>query len=76
MSSCSLNTAPATFQNLIGNAIKYRRRETATVTLAENTLDLYEGFAKKTVDAVKANPELWKDTAIFITFDGGGGYYD
>jgi phospholipase C len=76
VSSCSLNTAPATFQNLIGNAIKYRRRETATVTLAGNTLDLYEGFAKKAVDAVKANPELWKDTAIFITFDEGGRYYD
>ena len=25
---------------------------------------------------MKANPELWKDTAIFITFDEGGGYYD
>jgi phospholipase C len=37
---------------------------------------LFEGFSKKIVDAVKANPELWKDTAIFITFDEGGGYYD
>ena len=24
----------------------------------------------------EANPTLWKDTAIFITFDEGGGYYD
>ena len=24
----------------------------------------------------RANPTLWKDTAIFITFDEGGGYYD
>jgi phospholipase C len=39
-------------------------------------LDLFEGFSKKIVDAVKANPALWKDTAIFITFDEGGGYYD
>jgi phospholipase C len=39
-------------------------------------LDLFEGFAKKIVDAVKANPTLWNDTAIFITFDEGGGYYD
>jgi phospholipase C len=39
-------------------------------------LDLFEGFAKKIVDAVHANPELWKDTAIFITMDEGGGYYD
>ena len=43
---------------------------------ASSKLDLFEGFTKKIVDAVKANPTLWKDTAIFITFDEGGGYYD
>jgi phospholipase C len=43
---------------------------------ASSKLDLFEGFTKKIVDAVKKNPELWKDTAIFITFDEGGGYYD
>ena len=43
---------------------------------SSSKLDLFEGFAKKIVDAVKANPEMWKDTAIFITFDEGGGYYD
>ena len=30
----------------------------------------------KIVEAVQANPSLWKDTAIFITEDEGGGYYD
>jgi phospholipase C len=39
-------------------------------------LDLFEGFCKKIIDQVQANPEVWKDTAIFITFDEGGGYYD
>jgi phospholipase C len=43
---------------------------------SSSKLDLFEGFTKKIVDAVKANPDLWKDTAIFITFDEGGGYYD
>ena len=43
---------------------------------ASSKLDLFEGFTKKIVDAVQANPTLWKDTAIFITFDEGGGYYD
>jgi phospholipase C len=43
---------------------------------SSSKLDLFEGFAKKIVDAVKANPDLWQDTAIFITFDEGGGYYD
>lgn len=43
---------------------------------ASSKWDLYEGFVKKIVDAVRANPELWKTTAIFITSDEGGGYYD
>jgi phospholipase C len=43
---------------------------------ASSKLNLFEGFSKKIVDAVKKNPKLWADTAIFITFDEGGGYYD
>jgi phospholipase C len=43
---------------------------------SSSKLDLFEGFSKKIVDAVRANPQLWKDTAIMITFDEGGGYYD
>jgi phospholipase C len=43
---------------------------------SSSKLDLFEGFSRKIVDAVKANPSLWKDTAIMITFDEGGGYYD
>src|SRR6185437_8591293 len=43
---------------------------------ASSKLDLFEGFSKKVVDAVQANPKLWANTAIFITFDEGGGYYD
>jgi phospholipase C len=43
---------------------------------ASSKLDLFEGFVKKIVDMVQANSSLWKDTAIFVTFDEGGGYYD
>ena len=43
---------------------------------ASSKLELFEGFVKKIVDAVQANPTLAKDTAIFITFDEGGGYWD
>ena len=39
-------------------------------------LDLFEGFTKRIIDEVKANHELWEDTAIIVTFDEGGGYYD
>jgi phospholipase C len=43
---------------------------------ASSKLDLFEGFVKKIVNAVQADPNLWNDTAILITFDEGGGYYD
>jgi phospholipase C len=42
---------------------------------ASSKLDLFEGFVKKIVDQVQASPYA-RDTAIFITFDEGGGYYD
>ena len=35
-----------------------------------------EGFIKKIVTEVQANKKLARDTAILITFDEGGGYYD
>jgi len=43
---------------------------------ASSKLDLFEGFVKEIVDGVKANPKLWADTAILVTFDEGGGYWD
>ena len=43
---------------------------------ASSKLDLFEGFTKKIVDMVKANPAVWADTAILVTFDEGGGYFD
>ena len=43
---------------------------------ASSKLDLFEGFVKKIVDMVQANQDLWASTAIIVTFDEGGGYYD
>jgi phospholipase C len=43
---------------------------------ASSKLDLFESFCKKIVEGVQANPDLWASTAIFITEDEGGGYYD
>lgn len=43
---------------------------------ASSKFDLFEGYVKKIIDAVKSNEELWESTAIFITVDEGGGYYD
>ena len=43
---------------------------------ASSKFDLFEGFARKVIQMVQANKELWASTAIFITVDEGGGYYD
>src|SRR5271165_2551371 len=43
---------------------------------ASSKLDLFEGFVKKIVTEVQANPQLWASTAIFVTFDEGGGNWD
>jgi phospholipase C len=43
---------------------------------ASSKVNLLEGFVKKIVDMTKANDTLWGNTAIFVTMDEGGGYYD
>lgn len=43
---------------------------------SSSKLDLFEGYVMKIVNMVQSNPKLWQSTAIFITFDEGGGYYD
>jgi phospholipase C len=43
---------------------------------ASSKLDLFEGFCQKIIAMAQANPQVWKDTAVMITFDEGGGYWD
>jgi len=43
---------------------------------ASSKLDIFESFVQKIVDEAKAQPELWGETAIFVAFDEGGGYWD
>src|SRR5262249_36924690 len=43
---------------------------------ADSTPGLYELFVQQLITSVQNNPSIWKSTAIFITFDEGGGYYD
>jgi phospholipase C len=42
---------------------------------SSSKLDLFEGFTKEIVEAIEGS-QYAGDTAIFITFDEGGGYYD
>lgn len=43
---------------------------------ASSKVDLFESFTRKIIDQVKSNPKLWESTAILVTVDEGGGYYD
>lgn len=43
---------------------------------ASSKFDVFEAFTKKLLTELQANPDLWKTTAVFITVDEGGGYYD
>lgn len=43
---------------------------------ADSSLSAYESFVTNLINSVKSNPSLWATTAIIITTDEGGGYYD
>ncbi|OOG43585.1 alkaline phosphatase family protein [Rhodanobacter sp. C05] len=43
---------------------------------SSSKLELFEGYVQKIVEMAKANPKVWADTVIMVTFDEGGGYYD
>jgi phospholipase C len=43
---------------------------------ASSKLDLLEGMLQKIIDTLDGNAELKVGTALIITFDEGGGYYD
>jgi len=43
---------------------------------ASSKPDLFEGMVKKILDHLNANPSLFASTALFITMDEGGGFYD
>ncbi len=39
-------------------------------------VDLFEAFAKRLIDRILGDPSLAASTAILVTFDEGGGYWD
>jgi phospholipase C len=41
-----------------------------------STLAAFESFTSQAIERVQNNPRLWRSTAIFVTFDETGGYYD
>jgi phospholipase C len=43
---------------------------------ASSKLDLFEAMLDNIVDKLKREPKLFENTALFVTFDEGGGYWD
>ena len=43
---------------------------------ASSKWNLFEAFAKNIIELAQSNPKQWAETAIFVTVDEGGGYYD
>ena len=43
---------------------------------ASSKLDLLEALIERVLDGLRNHPQLARETAFFITFDEGGGYYD
>jgi phospholipase C len=43
---------------------------------ASSKFDLFEAFVANILELAQSNPTQWASTAIFITVDEGGGYYD
>src|SRR5450432_1550699 len=43
---------------------------------ASSKWTLFEAFDKNIIELAQSNPKQWAETAIFVTVDEGGGYYD
>jgi phospholipase C len=43
---------------------------------ASSKFNLFEAFTKNIIGLAQSNKEQWASTAIFVTVDEGGGYYD
>jgi phospholipase C len=43
---------------------------------ASSKLDIFEALIQRVVNRVKSDEKLFEHTAIFVTFDEGGGYWD
>lgn len=43
---------------------------------ASSKFDIFEAFVQNILDQLHANPKLERETAVFITTDEAGGYYD
>jgi phospholipase C len=58
-------------------AVSYAKPDAVTDGHPDSSkFDLFEAFVGNIIKMVQSKPEVWKDTAIFVTVDEGGGFYD
>lgn len=58
-------------------AVSFVRSEDAPSGHPDSSkLSSFENYVKEYVQEIQAQPDLWKDTAILVTFDEGGGFWD
>lgn len=88
--SRSIMTTPSLRRNLVDLKAFYRdlrRGELPAVSFVKpgwladshpgtSTPPLFEAFVKKLVSSVQARPAIWAQTAILVTYDEAGGYFD
>jgi phospholipase C len=43
---------------------------------ASSKFSIFEAFVRKIITELRQNPEVWRSTAVFVTVDEAGGYYD
>jgi phospholipase C len=43
---------------------------------ASSKLNIFEAIVERVLDGLQKQPELFASTAVFVTFDEGGGYWD
>jgi phospholipase C len=43
---------------------------------SSSKIDLFEAYVQQVLDALEANPKLKAETAVFVTWDEAGGYWD
>jgi phospholipase C len=43
---------------------------------SSSKVDLFEAYVQQVLDALEANPKLKAETAVFVTWDEAGGYWD
>ena len=60
----------------IGIDLESRLLEQRAVVLPARVADEHAGFGRNQLEKIRANPKLWADTVVVVTYDENGGFWD